>query len=189
MGPRGGLEGWFWNVGSTRHAQAVMCFRLCLCSSQRGGSTQICFFSFFVGKQRNPNPTSTIFVLLEQKPPKSFWLEKKQVLENKLTKDPNFDDGETEELSDFIHLTFGAPKCWISAIFQAFVTTGDGNPCISILNGQFPASPKLPPTKNLWFNMELIFQIGRKIEGFSKSEMSRYSLWEMPKKKACGTIR
>ena len=100
-----------WNVGSTRHAQAVMCFRLCLCSSQRGGSTQICFFSFFVGKQRNPNPTSTIFVLLEQKPPKSFWLEKKQVLENKLTKDPNFDDGETEELSDFIHLTFGAPKC------------------------------------------------------------------------------
>lgn len=102
----GGLERWF-HVGSTWHAQAVMCFRLCLCSSQRGGSQNV-FFFFFVGKQRNRN-LPNLGVLLEQKP-NIFLLEKKHVLENKLTTDPNFDDGEDRGVEWFYSLDIWVPR-------------------------------------------------------------------------------
>lgn len=146
----GGLERWF-HVGSTWHAQAVMCFRLCLCSSQRGGSQNVVFF--LASKETE---TYRIFVLLEHNP-KIFLLEKKSnVLENKLTTDPNFDYGGRQRswVGDFIHLTFGCPEMlnttdFLGLFFHAFVTTGDGHRCRSILNDNFQL-PRNFPQRKMW---------------------------------------
>lgn len=95
------------------HAQAVMCFRLCLCSSQRGGSPSLCLFFFLFRWQAKKPETYRILGFCWTEAQKIFLLEKKSnVLENKLTTDPNFDYGGRQRswVGDFIHLTFGCPE-------------------------------------------------------------------------------
>lgn len=88
-------------------------------------------------------------------------------------------------MGDFIHLTFGCPEMlnttdFLGLFFHAFVTTGDGHQCRSILNDNFQLPRNFPQRKNVKINMELIFQIVVEISRVAKIRdwqiFGRYSL-------------